>query len=437
MLSAAHRILLFGGRRLSFAGQALLAETAGLAFDARDMSAVVKGHTTNFDGDVNGLFTYTSPSTKYVRNSAGLLVPGTTMRCDHDASGNKLGLLIEEQRTNLFLRSAEFDNASWSKTRLTVTADQAIAPDGTLSADKIQPNGNSNNNSWTDQSVNTGAVLATNSVYAKPAGLNWIQLYIGGSSACNAYFDVANGVVGTIAGSASNKSASIEPAGNGWYRCKLTCTNSAGAQNVGYTPAEADNDSVFAAGTTNGLYVWGAQIEAGAFPTSYIPTAGSQVTRAADTITLATSAFPLNAAAGTLVVNVSWLAGSTVSPNNAMAAVLSDTTSGERIILYNISGNAGYAMIDGGSTVASGQNGAPVAANVQANIGVAYELNSTIGAINGGLTSLDTSCTIPDFTRLSIGSSHTGVSASVNGHVLRLSYRPRRVSDTELQALSA
>lgn len=411
----------------SLASSALTGEPAGLAFGARDMSASVKGHTTNFDGDANALFTYSSPSTKYVRNAAGLLVPGTTMRCDHDASGNKLGLLIEEQRTNLLLRSNEFDNASWSKANSTignptVTANQGNDPGGDALADRVDfpAVGGAGDFSIVTQSITATAATHTGSVYVKALAAGDLGKKIW------AYLNNNGTIVATQAVTLTDSYQRLLPSG-------AFTAGGGRAFSIGVIGSTFGGENQAAVSV---LLAY-AQLEVGAFPTSYIPTAGSQVTRAADTITLATSKFPLNAAVGTLVVHASWLAGSAVTPNGAMAAALSDTTSSERIILYNISGNAGYAMIDGGSTVATGNNGAPVAANVQAKIGVAYELNNTIGAINGGLTSLDTSCTIPDFTRLNVGSSQAGTTALLNGHVVSLSYRPRRVSDTELQALAA
>lgn len=430
------RAALLGGGVFSLASAAL--QEAGLAFDARDMSASVKGHTTNFEGDANGLFTYSSPSTKYVRNAAGLLVPGTTMRFDHDASGNKLGLLIEEQRTNLFVRSAEISNASWSKTRLTVTADQAIAPDGTLSADKIEPTGNSNNDSWTDQTVTTGAVLATNSIYAKPAGLDWIMLYIADSSVCRAFFNVATGVVGTVAGSASNKSATITQDANGFYRCTLTCTNLAAGQNVGYSPAEADNDFSFAAGTTNGLYVWGAQIEAGAFATSYIPTTGSQVTRAADNITLLATAFPLNAAEGTVFAE--FIPARAISSGNPRVMRLAGAGNDYMEIAGFSSTPDKYSFII--RTAAGFQADlSSASANYNATYGSrfrlagAYKANDSASSANGNTASTDTSVALPTVTGLALGSTNGG--SHLNGHLTRLNYRARRAPDAELQALAA
>ncbi|MBW3096824.1 phage head spike fiber domain-containing protein, partial [Pseudohoeflea coraliihabitans] len=127
----------WGGIEHLIAGGILVNKYAGLGISFEDTTprAVVKGHTTNFSGDPNDLVTYTSPSTKYVRNASGLLVPGTTLRTSHDASGNAEGLVVEPAATNQFTYSE--DANSWSKTNATVSVDGEDAPDGNTTMDKI------------------------------------------------------------------------------------------------------------------------------------------------------------------------------------------------------------------------------------------------------------------------------------------------------------
>ncbi|MBW3095653.1 phage head spike fiber domain-containing protein, partial [Pseudohoeflea coraliihabitans] len=127
----------WGGIEHLIAGGILVNKYAGLGISFEDTTprAVVKGHTTNFSGDPNDLVTYTSPSTKYVRNASGLLVAGTTLRTSHDENGDPEGLLIEGATTNRFTYSE--DANSWSKTNVTVTSDAAVAPTGATTMDKI------------------------------------------------------------------------------------------------------------------------------------------------------------------------------------------------------------------------------------------------------------------------------------------------------------
>jgi hypothetical protein len=422
MYSAPLRTVLFGGRRTSFAVEALRYEAAGLAFDARDMSASVKGHTTNFDGDANGLFTYTSPSTKYVRNAAGLLVPGTTMRCDHDASGNKLGLLIEEQRTNLFLRSADFDNASWTKTNTTVTADQVAAPDGTISADKIEA---TSTTSEMRQDVVVNSTSATLFAFFKKGnsatGMNVLAIrsQTGGTTLVAASLNLDTGAITYITGSSGAVAINW---GNGWWLFYMTATITSGHTIRG---SVGNNDSAITSGHFS--YIWGAQLEPGSFPTSYIPTAGSQVTRAADAITLATSKFPLGSAWSVMAI------GQTpVSASPAALYGLDNASTNEASVLYR---QATFRALVRTGAVLTGFNSSAANSSSRTKLAHRVKLDDFILATNGTLTSLDNSGAMPTPTRLALG--FWASQDYLNGWLEQLVVVPRAWSDAELQAKTA
>tara|TARA_R110000822_G_scaffold32556_1_gene93241 strand:- start:90 stop:836 length:747 start_codon:yes stop_codon:yes gene_type:complete len=96
------------------------------------------------------------------------------------------------------------------------------------------------------------------------------------------WFDLSDGSVGTTA---ADHTAFIEPLGNGWYRCSIVFA--AGADTTGtvyIAPADADNDMTVDLDGTSSILIWAAQIEAGAFPSSYIATAAAAVTRNADVL---------------------------------------------------------------------------------------------------------------------------------------------------------
>jgi hypothetical protein len=194
-------------------------------------------------------------------------------------------LLLEPQRTNLALWSEQFDNAAWVKTNSIITANSTISPSGILNADKLVGNG-SNPFIFQDGYSLTG-VTATLSVYAKKGELNWLRITNSGFSYSAAWFNLNSGTIGTVSGTAS-PTATITDAGNGWYRCTMTvlfdnvqaadfaiCCTNANNTTTGYTGNGVD-----------GIYIWGAQLEAGAYPTSYIPTSSATVTRNSDTFAL-------------------------------------------------------------------------------------------------------------------------------------------------------
>jgi hypothetical protein len=205
-----------------------------------------------------------------------------------------LGLLVEEQRTNLFTYSEDFGDASWinnDPSFATKISNTVIAPDGTLTADKIQEaTGTVYPFIYKNASVSSG-VTYTQSYYVKSAGRQWVYVltfYVGGSYASGAYFDIVNGVVGNVT---AGQTASITPVGNGWFKISVTgVTASVSPAYAGCNPTSDNNVNPILTGYTgdgySGVYIWGAQLEAGAFPTSYIPTVASQVTRSADSASM-------------------------------------------------------------------------------------------------------------------------------------------------------
>lgn len=200
-------------------------------------------------------------------------------RIDYDPiTGECRGLLVEEQRTNLLTYSEQFDNAVWLKNGVVITANTTIAPDGTLTADTLMETAVSDTHRvyLPTGNVNT----KTSSVYAKSNGRDWLRLECSaGNASVNAFFNLATGVLGTVT---EGVIATITSIGNGWYRC--TAYYAAHSGIMFCCTAAADNTYAYVGDNTKGIYIWGAQLEAGAAPTSYIPTVATQVTRVADVV---------------------------------------------------------------------------------------------------------------------------------------------------------
>lgn len=218
----------------------------------------------------------------YLRTETRLNIP----RIDYSLGGCP-NILLEPQRTNLALQSSSFDNASWSKTASSVTANSTTSPSGILDADTYLADGGISQHRI-EQTLNVvNATTYSWSVYAKKNTNNFIQLTgfdSGFGTSVFANFDLNNGVVGSVG---AGTTASITNVGNGWYRCAVNMTaitsGSSGVQVYLVTSASASRKELNTLSTS--VFLWGAQLEAGAYATSYIPTTTASVTRNADSIT--------------------------------------------------------------------------------------------------------------------------------------------------------
>lgn len=225
-------------------------------------------------------FTRASPATTYAEDSAGNLV---AFAANTPRITNK-GILIEGGRINRLVRSQEF-NITWNING-SLTPNVTTAPDGTMTADKliVRDAGAGLQYHFAQQSpALSPSTTYTKSVYAKAGELNWIVLQARSLDGVwqNAYFNLSTGTVGSITGGGT---ANITQAANGFYRCELTFSSATGAtgNNEAIVVAQGNNNSNFVGDATSGVYIWGAQLEQGAFASSYIPTTAAAVTRDSD-----------------------------------------------------------------------------------------------------------------------------------------------------------
>jgi hypothetical protein len=186
-------------------------------------------------------------------------------------------LLMEPQRTNLALYSEQFDNAAWSQTRGTITANAIASPDGYTNADLWAQNTGETTAAALLQNISvTSGTAYSLSVFAKKQNKNFLGIRANSVSSIPSYFDLENGTLGDIN---PLHTAKIEDYGNGWYRCSISyTTNSTIAGHIFY-PTDGSSLTVTDSG---GIYLFGAMHEAGSYGTSYIPTNGTSVTRVAD-----------------------------------------------------------------------------------------------------------------------------------------------------------
>jgi hypothetical protein len=202
------------------------------------------------------------------------------------------------------------DNAAWTKSGATITANATTSPDGTTNADSFIGNGSNAEHSILQSLSFIGGTTYTISFYAKKNTNNFIQV-VGASSAFGANvwanFDLNSGVVGSVG---SSTTASIQNVGDGWYRCTAiaaaiatTSTNIVIFLINSSTSSRAESNSL-----STSVYLYGAQVEAGSYSTSLINTSGTAVTRLADTASKSGISSLINSEEGVLYVECSALA---------------------------------------------------------------------------------------------------------------------------------
>lgn len=343
--------------------------------------------------------------------TVGINVP----RLDYDPITRAcLGLLIEEQRTNLLLQSSNFENASWQKVRVSVTADAAISPDGTMTADKVIPDTQSNEH-FIYQNAPSGNHAVT--LFAKAAGYNFVRFNDTGANI--AIFDLSAGVF-TFQGAVVAGTARAVALPNGWY--KISFVRSFANGQVRFFPSPDGNGS-FTGDGTSGVLFWGAQLEAGSFPTSYIPTTTASATRAADTAVLSSLSPWYRADEGTLYLEGAHFLDASVNSG----IDLRDTTA-NKVTLRNSSAIVGVNSVTEASFSYARDNG------VVSKKAIALKFNDVAVARNGVIVNSDTSVSLPSVSELRF--SVDGTSFFYNGHIRQLKYFPQRLINAQLQALT-
>ena len=363
-------------------------------------------------------------------------------RFDHDPeTGESLGLLIEESRTNKFSYSEQFVNAGWDKSNIIITYDQIISPDGSLNADKFRKDSSNTEACFmTDDTSLTNGVTYTQSIWAKAGEKTHLQ--IAPSTGFDSRYQNFNLVTGTL-GNGDVQSASIEAYGNGWYRCSVTQTaNNSISGRMAFALAESNSSSRISTVSGNegdGIYIWGAQLEEGSFTTSYIPTSGSQVTRQPDNASITGTNFSswFNPIEGTLYSK--YFAG-TYSSEVPFALSLSSDEQNNIISISSSSAGpipgaiATFFISDNGVS----QTGLTHSTNyVDGDVvtsAAAYKLNDSGFAVDGSIYT-DNSTTIPNLDIVRIG-KYPYFGIWNNKPIAQIMYYPKRLSNEQLQNLT-
>ncbi len=387
-------------------------------------------------------------------STVGEYIPTTSTinsapRFDHNpTTGESLGLLVEEQRTNLLLRSEEFDNASWDLAAGTRSANAATAPTGTLTADKLIAATSPGTTGQLFQAVTiTSGATVTGSLFVKDGGFDRLEIVLlsnNNTTPCGrATFNPISGAITTAASTANggtNVSANVVAYTNGWYRLNVTVTYPA-VTAAGMRILVFNSDGAVGDGT-KGVFLWGAQLEAGAFPTSYIPTTTAAATRSADVASISGSNFSswYNGLQGTMFAS-GFVEGRGAGSFSRLFALAGANAGTDEVSMYtrvNIDPGTN-GRIFGAATVSSvltgdvqPPNGASAGNYVSA---LAYKENDFALASNGLGPTTDTSGSLPTCEKLLI----YGQARFQNmpyGSIKRFTYWPQRLANNVLQTIT-
>ena len=341
-------------------------------------------------------------------------------------------LLLEPARTNLIPYSEEFSDSSWTKTNVTIDPDSVTSPDGTVNADYLQEN-SSNSTHIIRKSFTLTADDYTLSIFAKQGsgstrqiGLLFNELVTG------ALFNLNDGSVAALVGSPVVKSQEI---GNGWYRFSITKTATASSINCRIYLGKDDVwTSTWTGDGSSGVFIYGAQLEEGSYPTSYIPTVGVAATRSAEVCKDSGTAADFNSTEGVLFGEVNF---GQIDPAARYISVSNGSTNNRAI--FGVEGGVSrvyYFFTNGGSGVVS-LNSALSDISIFNKVAVKWKQNDFALWLNGVEVGTDTSGNTPSAgTFNSLLFTSGGTTQRFNGKVKQLEVYKTAFSDDQLIRLT-
>ncbi len=335
-------------------------------------------------------------------------------------------LLLEPLRTNILENSEYAGTNNWGNPqRLTTIANQTTSPEGVVNATKVNETAVSGTHMFDYNFTATSGVAYTFSYFAKAAERTQCYLfgYTDGGvfSGQRAIFDLSNG---TITSNVGNGIADIQPYSNGWYRVSLTLTSSAtsiaGYWGIGLALNSATS---YLGVASSGINMYGFQLEAGSYATSYIPTYGTSVTRNAETNRITGVSDVIGQTEGTIFMD--WIPV-IQSPQTHFS--MSD--GGSNII--GCWGTGGFTFYTSGGCLISGGG---ITTGERVKIAFGYKNNDFVAYVNGTQVGTDTSGSVPTCDRLFIGEWYNGTEKTKQEINQTLLFKTR-LSNEELAALT-
>ena len=365
-------------------------------------------------------------------NKEGLIevVGNDIPRIDYTDSSEG-ALLLENSSTNLIPYSEDFSNSYWNKSSASVV-DGFLSPSGDLSAfNLIEDSSNSTHGIAATAIQTTSGLTYFSSIFVKKSERNWVYFRTNiGSSFAYQWFDLKNNIASSSVGTFDE--AGVVEYSNDWVMCyvKKTETSGSGRQNQWFLSTD-DLVQTYNGDGTSGVYIWGAMLEQNSVASSYIPTNGSTVQRAAETCNGSGNSEVFNDSQGVVFANVKYLTETasfnrsiTISDNtinNRLQITL--LTNGELLVLYG--DNLGNQTIQTTNNLTQFNK-----------VALSYDSNSLRFYLNG----IEIGNILGDFS--SINSLQTlrfdnTISEDFYGKIKELAYYDTALTDAELEYMTS
>lgn len=368
-------------------------------------------------------------------------------RSDHDPlTGICKGLLVEPSVTFLDTYSEQFDNAAWMKTRATITPNAAIAPDGTMTADKLVEDTTAANSHGVGVSISSTSSTVFFGAYLKASerSMAFINAYTGAPSGVQAVFNLTaksySSLAPAVGGTGSTGlAAGVTDCGNGWLFCWVSCTATAGTFITGFVQIY-NGDLAYTGDGTSGLYIWGAKVYAGTGPTSYLPTTTAGVTRAADVCSVDLTKLTRNGSPlwtgneWTVLIDFE-MTGFNTSINTRILSIGSDSLNEFRPVISASTGRVTAASVAYGALEINYELSTKKIGASRCRAIFCMDKNSFNGAVNGELGVAKTLFHIPVSTKLILMDSFSGMTRGC-GNIRQIMLWNRRIDDAYLPSLS-
>lgn len=356
------------------------------------LALIPSGYGTNkvysvLPSDGSGDFTFgrTGTATRINKDKLIESVGSNIPRLDYTDSGCP-SLLLEPQRSNLVTYSEDFSDAYWVKSGASITSNSIISPNGALNADKIiEGSANGLHQIYSDVFTTVASSNYVYSIFIKKGERIWVKIMTANNSGAN--FNIENGTVGIVD---SGIDAEIEDYGNGWFKCSVSFNTSATADRVYVRTSESNGVISYQGDGTSGVYIYGAMLEQGSFPTSIIKTTGTSVTRLAETAFKTGVDAYINSSEGVLFAEISALANDLTT--TAKPITISQSSTNLLGFYYFQSRIDAYVRVNGVNQFLKSHSLDPTINN---KISLKYKTNDFALWINGFEIATDTNGTTP------------------------------------------